>query len=912
MMFQENSDKTINYEGPLNIRRRYMDYGGEDHGFSIEKNISFVVRHSLCHGCGTCEAVCPESAVVMEFDKKGGIYLPVINNDMCTNCEICVMACSGFELDLEQRQWDKDKLEAHPLIGPYNKIYRAYSNNDEIRERAASGGLVTEIVRHLLVNKKVHGAILVRMSEKNPLVAEGYVARSIDEISESQKSKYCPVSLNKILRPIIYSDSIEKYVFVGLPHHVHGLRLVQQMFPTMQDRVPYVVSIFTAHVPSQRATEFILYKNGVKQEVVKTIEYRGGGNPGRMRIVTNDGVEHFVPHLHWTYSGHSFPLFFYPVREWLYFDKMSEWADFSCGDNWMGGIREQRGVSTVIARSKCASAIVEEMERDKKIVCSEMTSDQLVRDQVLREKLNVKKRLQVWRSLGRAVPIYTRKFEDLKGQTIRTYRFAFNVLISERGFPFWFMDKIIWVDYFLRAKPKKYIDKMMSVFKIFSKYDGAAIPKGDKYKVLFIGGYGHKDIGDESMPHALRLQFKEKMGDSLCLVMLSVDPYATVEMHDEMSVYDFTKIGFGVGRTAKHTFGQFITTSILVLAAYLEKRGYRLKLWRAAREAMNELADCDVLVNVGGGNINSIIPSELYKKCTTYLLASILDKPIYISGQTMGPYLYWYDKLYARWCLNKVRLISFRDKAVSQNRLHEIGVDKPVMYDAADDAMTLRGIPKVDAIAMLEADTGRKYNELTSGMLVYVNLKASLNVFKGKDRNSDLSAEILIVSKICDAIIDHYDSHVVLCATDFSEAVDDRMYHDKIYERTRNKDRIIVLQNEYNDQQLIGLIECADVVIGARYHAASVFTPFVGFASGVYQMTKLKGLADLCELPQCFIDADMEYADFEAVWPQIKSVIKSRGAIKEHLIKQVPQLRLNSSRIVDEVVSVVNKQRQGY
>jgi coenzyme F420 hydrogenase subunit beta len=884
-------------------------------GSTAQSNIEFVVEHSLCHGGGTCEAVCPENAIVINYVASKGVYLPSVNSQRCTSCTLCVQVCSGFAIDLGERPWDEDALVQHPLVGPHISIYRAYSTNKELRQRAASGGLVTEIAIHLLEKGEVDGVIAVRMSSDNPLLAEVYIANNSEELIASQKSKYCPVPLNRVLREIIYksNESSKKLLYIGLPQHVHGLRLAQRVFPQLKERIPLVVSIFTAHVPSQRATEFILYKQGIKKENVASIEYRGGGNPGRMRIVTKEGYERFVPHFHWTYSGHSFPLFFYPVREWLYFDKISEWADIVCGDNWMGGLSEQNGVSTVIVRSKNADRIVNEMKTNGRINSSPMSPQELVKDQELTKKLNIGARLNVWKKLGHKIPFYTRKFTGTLKPTIRTWRFALNVLISEVPVPFPIMNLIIWADYNLRSKPMRFVTKLVKIVKkagsIFLPYHMPVEECKEERKIVLIGGYGHKDIGDEAMPHAVRLNLKKRFGDSINIVMLSVNPESTEERHGERSRLDFTMISNHRDASIKLRLATKILTLILLTAVLLERKGIKIRLWKSAREALDELSTADVVLNVGGGNVNSVIPVELYKKCTTYLVASILGKPVFLSGQTMGPFYGWYDKTYAKYCLNKVNIITFRDKKTSHQRLHEIGVTKPIMFDAADDAITLNGIDKSTAVDLIANETCLTPAEISEELLIFMNMKASLSLFKGIDRNGGLESEVELMAKIADALLSYYRCRLVFVGTDYSDGVDDRVVHMSVISKMKKKNGVHCLQREYSDIQLVGMIGCADLVIGGRYHfnvfAASQATPFIGLASGTYQMTKLQGLAALCELPQCFIDKDMEYLQFDEVWPLIRLVVEDRDNIKLKLKQRIPFLKISSLKVYDEIERII-------
>jgi len=874
-------------------------------------NIEFVVEDSLCHGCGTCEAACPKDAIEVSYEDARGIFLPEVDADLCDDCGICVQTCPGFQLDLKVKPEAQTTLKEHPLIGSFDAIYRCFTNDNDRRQRAASGGIITEALSYMLDNGLVDGAIVTRMSDKNPLRAEGYIARNSADLVASQKSKYCPVPLNTILKSLVREKTTEKYVFVGLPHHVHGLRLLQRAHPHLNESITLVISSFTAHVPSQHATEFILYKNGIRNEDVETIEYRGGGNPGRMRIVTKDGGEHLVPHFHWTYSGHAFPMFFYPVREWLYFDKMSEWADISVGDNWMKGLSEQAGASTAVVRSLEAHDLIRKLVLDERIVTSPMSSDDLVRDQELRTKLNIYWRLKTWEKLGRKIPLYTREFEILKGQRIKTLRFALFVMLSERAVPFWWMDKVIRADYFLRAVPKRYIKKIFRAirrgFSMFVPVSSTIPGKERKYKITIIGGYGYYDIGDEAMPHAVINRFREQMGSDLEIVMLSPDPACTVEMHREKSVQDFTYISHEAGSSVLRKLVTFGMTHILIAAVLLQKHfNLHLALWPSARSALDAISSSDLVFNVGGGNINSVIPSELYRKTTTYNIARLLNKPVYLSGQTMGPYSGWFLKRYTRYALNSVKMISFRDKDVSHARLTKIGVSKPTLFDAADDAISLQGIDSAAAKVLLEKETGVSVDILKEKLLVVLNMKASLSLFKGAGRSNDLGNEITLMAEMADAMIDKYSCNVILMPTDFSGDVDDRVPHEQIYNQARNKSSIFPVTDQYIDDELIGMIGLADMAVGARYHfnvfAASRYIPFLGIASGVYQRTKLKGLAALCELDECYIDHDMEYAKLDEIWPAVENVVDQRDRIQSDLRNRVPGLKERSTSVVDAAV----------
>ena len=873
-------------------------------------NIEGVVEKDLCHGCGTCAAICPSSAISMSLDDKQGIFLPLIDQSKCSNCSDCFTVCPGHSLDLDDRHWDTNKLKTDPLVGPYLSIWKCHSTDNQIRQRASSGGAITSILKHLFHTNRIDAAIVVRMNPEEPTKAEAYIAQSFEEIWESQKSKYCPVPLNEILQSVKSNSST--YAYVGLPNHVHGLRNMQKLIPSLKTKIPYVISLFTAHTPSQNATNFILYKNNINPNQVREMEYRGGGNPGRMLIKLKSGEDIIVPHFHWTYSGHSFPLFFYPIREWLYFDKMSEWADISCGDNWQDGLSNQKGDSSIIVRCEIMNEIIKEMSELGSIKLSPMSTDDLILDQGLKKKLNIRDRLIIWRKLGNSIPSYTRKFEKIPISYIRTIRFAAYVKLSNIGLSYRFMNAIIWSDYYFRALPQKYIRKI----KTFVKYIIKALhitkirkSHGHNKKIILIGGYGYLDIGDEAMPHAMRLKLREKFGDDIKITMLSVNPRLTREFHNEDSTHDFRHLSYPIGRKLKYTLAGPIFISLVLFAALIRRFGFRVNLWKSANAALEEIGGAVALVNVGGGNLNSIMPGELYKKCTTYLVCRILNVPVFVSGQTIGPFTYRCDRWFAKLALNSVNVLTFRDKETSMQRVKQIGVIKPKMYDAADDAITLPAITVEKSIQLIEGDLACDFKKLSSRKIIYLNVKASLKLFKGADRIASLDIEAQKMSTIADLIVSEYNYNVVLFSSDFSEGVDDRVIHRKIKSIAKNKQNIFVLENEYSDVELIGLLSLGHAAIGGRYHfnvfAAALEIPFLGVTSGLYQMTKLQGLANLCDLPECYFEDDMEFCDIEYLSSRVRQFLNDEDAIRTKLEIASPKLKLQSKLILEDIAQVL-------
>lgn len=96
-------------------------------------NISFVVEHDLCTGCGICVNSCVSKAIVMSVKK--GRFLPSVNKENCKNargCHRCLDTCPGIGVDLiglSEKFFLSNDTKNDVLLGRYLKSYMGYSED---------------------------------------------------------------------------------------------------------------------------------------------------------------------------------------------------------------------------------------------------------------------------------------------------------------------------------------------------------------------------------------------------------------------------------------------------------------------------------------------------------------------------------------------------------------------------------------------------------------------------------------------------------------------------------------------------------------------------------------------------------------------------------------------------------------
>jgi coenzyme F420 hydrogenase subunit beta len=299
--------------------------------------------------------VCPTTAIRLAWDGRYGYDLAMIP-DRCNDCGLCEQVCPGPAVDFQQlanRFLDGDKDD--PRLGRFRSCHVGHARDEGIRWDAASGGIVTALLGAGLREGLFDGAVVTCMKPGSPLEPIPIVATTGAEIRAAAGSKYCPVPANLRLREIL--DTGGRFAFVGLPCHIHGLRLAQTRIPRLREKIAVCISLFCGLNMSPLGTRVALRRRQLALNEVKELRYRGNGWPGDLQVRLQGG-QTYREHLY-SYFGASFSAY-EMARCDLCSDAFGELADLSCGDAWLPEYVENddQGTSVVLVRSKRGEEIL--------------------------------------------------------------------------------------------------------------------------------------------------------------------------------------------------------------------------------------------------------------------------------------------------------------------------------------------------------------------------------------------------------------------------------------------------------------------------------------------------------------------------------------------------------------------------
>ena len=354
-------------------------------------------------GCGACAGRCPQGSIrLVNIDKIG--IRPLVDKEKCRMCGECIAVCPGVSLK-HHPNTDDSIQSLSQSWGSICRVWEGYSNDEDIRFKGSSGGIVTALALYALEKENISGVLQVGSDSADPLENTSSLNTTRKSLVQCAGSRYAPAAgCEKI--DLIRQSPLPS-VFVGKPCEVAALEKLRKMDPLLDSKVAFTISIFCAGTPSLQGSLELLKKFGLCRDDVKSIHYRGRGWPGNASISVKGTDE--IYELSYMQAWGDILSRHGQLRCRLCPDGTGEFADIACGDPWYREIQPgEKGRSLVLARTPKGQDILMRAVESGHIHLDELEPDKLVKSQkaLMWRRQSLWGRFAAMRLMGVPVPQY--------------------------------------------------------------------------------------------------------------------------------------------------------------------------------------------------------------------------------------------------------------------------------------------------------------------------------------------------------------------------------------------------------------------------------------------------------------------------------------------------------------------------
>lgn len=334
--------------------------------------ICTIVEKNLCLGCGLCEAVLGKDNVKMQL-QADGFFTPFIMNSQIKQEGVIKRICPGVNIENDQLFNNQKKI-----WGELKGAFSGYSADTEIRNKGASGGVISAVAVYLLEKGTVDAILHVGGDSKDYKRNTLRVSKCRDDVLAYAASRYAPSAVFNDIKEILGSSE-DSYLFVGKPCDISGLKNFLNEFPQYRTRFKFLISIICAGMPSFNATQNVIDSFKSVKNPITNLVYRGNGWPGFFSFTDASGSQKQM-----TYNQSWGDI----LGKRIHFrckicpDGIGLQADMAVGDAWetkdgYPDFTEGEGHSLVLPRTQMAIELIHTMKAEKHIYLRSLPIEKL-------------------------------------------------------------------------------------------------------------------------------------------------------------------------------------------------------------------------------------------------------------------------------------------------------------------------------------------------------------------------------------------------------------------------------------------------------------------------------------------------------------------------------------------------------
>ncbi|MAT43063.1 MAG: coenzyme F420 hydrogenase [Anaerolineaceae bacterium] len=256
---------------------------------------------------------------------------------------------------ITKRTWTDLLIKKY--IGLFNSSWLLYAKDEITRNHAASGGVITAILKYMLETGKIDGAlVLISSVNGNNVNCDYQIITDPDELPKAQGSKYFTTNFTHDAVPLI--EAFEgNLALVLLPCDTWVINRLRKNNPKLNQKIKLTIALFCGHISDPALTQLVIKKNKPAGKSLTDFRYRAGHWRGKMHFSYEDDIHNEKPFS--VFSDYQ-NLYFYCARKCLRCNDHTGYdCDLSIGDVWLMAMKNNPiKHNAVIARTTFANDLI--------------------------------------------------------------------------------------------------------------------------------------------------------------------------------------------------------------------------------------------------------------------------------------------------------------------------------------------------------------------------------------------------------------------------------------------------------------------------------------------------------------------------------------------------------------------------
>ena len=433
-------------------------------------------------------------------------------------------------------------------------------------------------------------------------------------------------------------------------------------------------------------------------------------------------------------------------------------------------------------------------------------------------------------------------------------------------------------------------------------------------KILITGTYTSLNNGTMAMVVSTVKALRKSISDAR-FVLLSNCPETDKKRYEQHRIKVVERIWKRDEKRSK--------SHLLCLMVYALLSLFRCVMWRVykffnlnlkLKGTIGEYVTADAIIDLSGDSLSDDYGTlPLCEILYSILFGIIVKKPVIIYAQSIGPFKTPLTRTLAKFILNRVNMITVREK-ITKNYLQKFGINKPPIYLTADSAFLLEpaSVKTVDKILIREglAENNKIRIGISPNRIIHRWSFPESKCLKEKHKRY-----IELMAEITDYLIEKLNATVILIPHVMIPNNDDRTTSKEIYEKLRNKHDVKLIMNEYTAEEMKGIIGRCDMFIGCRMHAIIASTSTCVPTIAMAYSHKTHGIIGEMLGQEEFV-VDVRNLYFDSLLSEILSKIDilwlERDRVRENLRQKIKEIQKRASYNVELTVNLIKSSGGNY